>query len=216
MERFYQPYFFSLPLRWPNMVGVAAGMAVDGEDGMAAAGTEVGMDGADTAAGGMVYPGSGFMVYPFIWVILSSIRRPRRLSINRLRCHNRQSTRPLRHHISIGTMRFITQQCIARASAPVVASRDKIARRNSGNILARATRAFARLSYHSQPLYSSITLPVGLVNNFGPHQTGFDTPHKCRISGSIIPQHDSSFPGPDEIAASDWLERVRAEAYSAQ
>jgi hypothetical protein len=75
------------------MVGVAAGMAVDGEDGMAAVGTEVGMDGTDTVAGGTARPGSGFTVFPFIWDILSSIRRPlhlhRRLSINRLCCHNR-------------------------------------------------------------------------------------------------------------------------------
>jgi hypothetical protein len=148
------------------MVGVAAGMAVDGEDGMAAAGTEVGMDGTDTEADGTARPGSGFTVCPFIWVILSCIHRllhlHRRLSINRLRRHNLQSTRPLRHHISIGTMRFVTQQCVTRASAPVVESYDKIAGHNSGNIQARATRAFARLSYHSQPLYSSITLPVGL------------------------------------------------------
>jgi hypothetical protein len=29
-----------------------------------------------------------------------------------------------------------------------------------------------------------------------------------------IPRHDSSSLGPDEIAASDWLQRVRADAYS--
>jgi hypothetical protein len=33
------------------------------------------------------------------------------------------------------------------------------------------------------------------------------------LAGAIIPRHDPSFPGRDEIAASDWLERVRAEAY---
>jgi hypothetical protein len=34
------------------------------------------------------------------------------------------------------------------------------------------------------------------------------------LAGALIPRHDPSFPGPDEIAASDWLGRVRAEAYS--
>jgi hypothetical protein len=34
------------------------------------------------------------------------------------------------------------------------------------------------------------------------------------LAGAQIPRHDPSFPGPDEIAASDWLGRVRAEAYS--
>jgi hypothetical protein len=34
------------------------------------------------------------------------------------------------------------------------------------------------------------------------------------LAGTVIPRHDAGVPGPDEIAASDWLERVRAEAYS--
>ncbi|HEY2530320.1 MAG TPA: hypothetical protein VGJ20_20680, partial [Xanthobacteraceae bacterium] len=33
------------------------------------------------------------------------------------------------------------------------------------------------------------------------------------LAGAVIPRHDAGVPGPDEIAASDWLERVRAEAY---
>lgn len=39
-------------------------------------------------------------------------------------------------------------------------------------------------------------------------------PHKCATAGVMIPQHDPTLPGPDEIAASDWLEHLRAEAYS--
>jgi hypothetical protein len=41
-------------------------------------------------------------------------------------------------------------------------------------------------------------------------------PGRCGLAGSVIPRHDPSFPGPDEIAASDWLERVRAEAYGGE
>jgi hypothetical protein len=32
------------------------------------------------------------------------------------------------------------------------------------------------------------------------------------LAGAVIPRHDPR--GPNEIAASDWLEQVRAEAYS--
>jgi hypothetical protein len=42
------------------------------------------------------------------------------------------------------------------------------------------------------------------------HQNAF---HEISLAGAKIPRHDLSFPGPDDIAASDWLERVRAEAY---
>jgi hypothetical protein len=38
--------------------------------------------------------------------------------------------------------------------------------------------------------------------------------HESSLVGAVIPRHDAGFPGPDEIAASNWLERVRAEAYS--
>lgn len=38
--------------------------------------------------------------------------------------------------------------------------------------------------------------------------------HEGNITGAVIPRHDAGVPGPDEIAASDWLQRVRAEAYS--
>ena len=41
--------------------------------------------------------------------------------------------------------------------------------------------------------------------------TGAVTP---RLAGAVIPRHDPGFPGPDEVAASDWLQRVKAEAYS--
>jgi hypothetical protein len=32
------------------------------------------------------------------------------------------------------------------------------------------------------------------------------------LAGAVIPRHDPSFPGPDELAASDWVERQTAEA----
>jgi hypothetical protein len=34
------------------------------------------------------------------------------------------------------------------------------------------------------------------------------------LVGAVIPRHDASVPGPDEVAESDQLERARAEAYS--
>jgi hypothetical protein len=37
---------------------------------------------------------------------------------------------------------------------------------------------------------------------------------KSRLVGVVIPQHDPSVPGPEEIAAANWLERAKAEAYS--
>jgi hypothetical protein len=37
--------------------------------------------------------------------------------------------------------------------------------------------------------------------------------HEARLAGAVIPRHDPSFPGPHEIAASDWLARAKAEAY---
>ncbi len=39
-------------------------------------------------------------------------------------------------------------------------------------------------------------------------------PREDSLAGAVIPRHDSGFPGPDEVAASDLLERARAEAYS--
>ncbi|HUC09783.1 MAG TPA: hypothetical protein VL985_05065 [Stellaceae bacterium] len=47
-----------------------------------------------------------------------------------------------------------------------------------------------------------------LASLHGTHSSG-----ETGIAGAVIPRHDPSFPGPDEIAASDWLERARAEAY---
>lgn len=35
---------------------------------------------------------------------------------------------------------------------------------------------------------------------------------KGQLTGAVIPRHDPSFPGPDEVAASDWVERATAEA----
>jgi hypothetical protein len=43
----------------------------------------------------------------------------------------------------------------------------------------------------------------------------YASPRDSRLAGAVIPRHDPSFPGPDDVAASDWLERVRAEAYGA-
>jgi len=37
---------------------------------------------------------------------------------------------------------------------------------------------------------------------------------EASLARAVIPRHDPSFPGPHEIAASDWLNRLRAEAYS--
>jgi hypothetical protein len=37
---------------------------------------------------------------------------------------------------------------------------------------------------------------------------------EANLAGAVIPRHDPSYPGTDEIAASDWLERAKAEAYS--
>ena len=69
MEPYCLLYFLPLRLLWHNMVGaVVTGIAVDGEDGMVAAGAAVGMEGADTLGVGMARPGSGFMVYRFTGV----------------------------------------------------------------------------------------------------------------------------------------------------
>jgi hypothetical protein len=40
------------------------------------------------------------------------------------------------------------------------------------------------------------------------------SPREASLAGAVIPRHNPSFPRPEEIAASDWLDRVRAEAYS--
>jgi hypothetical protein len=37
---------------------------------------------------------------------------------------------------------------------------------------------------------------------------------EASLASAVIPRHDPSFPGRDEIAASDWLDRVRSKAYS--
>jgi hypothetical protein len=47
-----------------------------------------------------------------------------------------------------------------------------------------------------------------LASRYGLRHQGKD------LAGAQIPRHDPSFAGPDEIAASDWLQRVRAEAFS--
>jgi hypothetical protein len=41
------------------------------------------------------------------------------------------------------------------------------------------------------------------------------SPHAASLAGAVIPRHDPRFFGPDEVAASDWQERAKAEAYSA-
>jgi hypothetical protein len=40
-------------------------------------------------------------------------------------------------------------------------------------------------------------------------------PREENLAGAVIPRHDSGVVGPDEVAASDWEERAKAEAYSA-
>ena len=40
------------------------------------------------------------------------------------------------------------------------------------------------------------------------------SPRLQHLAGAEIPRHSSGFPGPDEVAASDWLEKARIEAYS--
>jgi hypothetical protein len=57
---------------------------------------------------------------------------------------------------------------------------------------------------------------------FGMLFTGFQalasrrgtSPHAASLAGAVIPRHDPRFIGPDEVAASDWEERAKAEAYS--
>jgi hypothetical protein len=44
---------------------------------------------------------------------------------------------------------------------------------------------------------------------------GKSLPPDTSLAGAVIPRHDPSFPGPDEVKSSDWLERAKAEAYSA-
>lgn len=39
-------------------------------------------------------------------------------------------------------------------------------------------------------------------------------PHEDNLAGAVIPHHDPGSAGPDEVAASDWLERAKAEAYT--
>ena len=39
-------------------------------------------------------------------------------------------------------------------------------------------------------------------------------PRQASLAGAVIPRHDPGFVGPDEVAASDWQQRARAEAYS--
>jgi hypothetical protein len=40
------------------------------------------------------------------------------------------------------------------------------------------------------------------------------SPRAASLSGAVIPRHYPRFFGPDEVAASDWQERAKAEAYS--
>jgi hypothetical protein len=37
-------------------------------------------------------------------------------------------------------------------------------------------------------------------------------PRRSDLIGAVIPRHDPGVLGPDEVAASDWLERARANA----
>jgi hypothetical protein len=40
------------------------------------------------------------------------------------------------------------------------------------------------------------------------------SPPVSSLVGAEIPRHDAAILGPDEVAAADWLEKARAEAYS--
>ena len=40
------------------------------------------------------------------------------------------------------------------------------------------------------------------------------SPRAESLAGAVIPRHDAGFLGPDEVAASDWEQRAKAEAYS--
>jgi hypothetical protein len=44
------------------------------------------------------------------------------------------------------------------------------------------------------------------------HRSHSPSPHRDDFVGTVIPRHDPSVLGPDEVAASDWLERARADA----
>lgn len=39
-------------------------------------------------------------------------------------------------------------------------------------------------------------------------------PHKARLAGVVIPRHVARFVSANDVAASDWLEQARAEAYT--
>jgi hypothetical protein len=44
------------------------------------------------------------------------------------------------------------------------------------------------------------------------HRSHDPSPRRGDFVGAVIPRHDPSVLGPDEVAASDWLERARADA----
>lgn len=44
------------------------------------------------------------------------------------------------------------------------------------------------------------------------HRSHDPSPRRGDFVGAVIPRHDPSFLGPDEVAASDWLDRARADA----
>ncbi len=48
------------------------------------------------------------------------------------------------------------------------------------------------------------TTADALATHKGPAREG--------LAGAMIPRHDPRFPGPDEIAASDWVEKARADS----
>jgi hypothetical protein len=61
-------------------------------------------------------------------------------------------------------------------------------------------------------------LPILLAALFGTAHAAASrhhaAPRACALAGAAIPHHDASLLGPDEIKASDRLERVRADASS--
>jgi hypothetical protein len=56
---------------------------------------------------------------------------------------------------------------------------------------------------------------IALVALFGAAEALASRPKpSAQLAGVEIPRHDPGVAGPDEVAASDWLEKAKAEAYS--
>lgn len=60
----------------------------------------------------------------------------------------------------------------------------------------------------------AIALAVLFIGAHGLASRNGIFPREDNLAGAVIPHHDPGFAGPDEVAASDWLERAKAEAYT--